>query len=411
MTGEAQEPATDSGPLDGVTVLDASRVLAGPFCGMQLGDLGADVIKVERPDGGDQTRGWTPPSYQDSEEAAYYLSVNRNKRSVALNLASEAGRTVFRDIADEADVLLHNFRVGKMAEWDLDYPTLSDRNPGLVYAHITGYGEWGPDRHRPAYDLAIQAEGGMMSITGLPDGEPVRVGVAITDLATGYYTTQAIVASLFAREVGSGPGEGQKLDISLLDSAAALNTYAAMFYFATNDPPGRGGSKIPNIVPYQAFPTRDGHAVVAVPSEHLWPNFCAALGREDLTDDDQFATNDDRVRNRDVLEPALEEETAAYTTEELVAQMRDHDVPATPINDMADVYDHPQIHARGMRASISHPTAGEVEMPGSPMHFSRTPARVRSPPPLLGEHTAEVLAELGYDENRIADLIDADAVA
>ncbi len=411
MTGEAREPETETGPLDGVTVLDASRVLAGPFCAMQLGDLGADVIKVERPEGGDQTRGWTPPSYRDSAEAAYYLSVNRNKRSVALNLATEEGRAVFRTLADEADVLLHNFRVGKMADWGLDYATLSDRNPGLVYAHITGYGEWGPDRHRPAYDLAIQAEGGMMSITGLPDGEPVRVGVAITDLATGYYTTQAILASLFEREIGSDAGEGQKLDVSLLDSAAALNTYAAMFYFATGDPPGRGGSKIPNIVPYQAFPTTDGHAVVAVPSEHLWPNFCAALAREDLVDDERFETNDDRVRNRDVLEPMLEAETREYTAEELVERMQAHDVPATSINDMADVYDHPQIRARGMRTSVSHPTAGEVEMPGVPMHFSRTPASVRSHPPLLGEHTTEVLEEIGYDQAQIADLLDADVVA
>jgi crotonobetainyl-CoA:carnitine CoA-transferase CaiB-like acyl-CoA transferase len=251
----------------------------------------------------------------------------------------------------------------------------------------------------------------MMSITGLPDGEPVRVGVAITDLATGYYTTQAILASLFEREIGSGKGEGQKLDVSLLDSAAALNTYAAMFYFATGDPPGRGGSKIPNIVPYQAFPTSDGHAVVAVPSEHLWPNFCAALDRDDLVDDNRFETNDDRVRNREVLEPMLEAETREYTAEGLVSRMQEHDVPATPINDMADVYDHPQIRARGMRASVSHPTAGDVEMPGVPMHFSRTPASIRTHPPLLGEHTTEVLSEIGYDEARISALLDADVLA
>ncbi|ESS06166.1 MAG: putative acyl-CoA transferases/carnitine dehydratase, partial [uncultured archaeon A07HB70] len=341
--------------------------------------------------------------------AAYYLSVNRNKRSVALNLATDEGRAVFRDVADTADVVLHNFRVGKMAEWGLGYPTLAERNPGLVYAHITGYGEWGPHRHRPAYDLAIQAEGGMMSITGTPDGEPVRVGVAITDLATGYYTTQGILAALFERELGDG--EGQKLDVSLLDSAAALNTYAALFYFATDDPPGRSGSKIPNIVPYQAFPTTDGHAVVAVPSEHLWPGFCAALGREELVDDERFATNDDRVRNRATLEPMLEAETREYTAAALVETMRDHDVPATPIHDMAAVYDHEQIHARGMRERVDHPTAGEVEMPGSPMHMSRTPASVRDPPPLLGEHTDAVLREMGYDDSRIAALRDADVVA
>ena len=400
MTGEAEHPSGDAGPLDGVTVLDASRVLAGPFCSMQLGDLGADVVKVERPDGGDQTRGWTPPAYGDSEEAAYYLAINRNKRSITLNLTTEEGRQAFRDLAAEADVVINNFRVGKMEAWDLGYETLSEENPGLVQAHITGYGEWGPDAKRPAYDLVIQGEGGIMSYTGEPGGKPVRVGVAITDLATGMYATQAIVAALLERELGDGTG--QKLDLSLLDSAAALNSYMAEFYFATGDPPGRQGAKIPNIVPYQAFETVDDWVVVAVPSQNLWPNFCEAIDRPDLVDHERYATNTLRVQHRDELEPMLEEEIRQYETDEIVARMHECDVPATPINDMAGVYDHPQVRARGMRASVEHPTAGEVEMAGSPMHFSRTPAAVREHPPLLGEQTDEILAEVGYTDEEIA---------
>jgi crotonobetainyl-CoA:carnitine CoA-transferase CaiB-like acyl-CoA transferase len=366
------------------------------------------VIKVERPDGGDQTRGWTPPTYGDAGVGSYYCSTNRNKRSVTLNLGTDEGRELFRDLARRADVLLHNFRVGTMDRWDLDYQTLREANPGLVYCAISGYGEWGPDRDRPAYDLVLQAEGGMMSITGEPDGQPVRVGVAITDLVTGLYASQSILSALLDRELGSG--EGQKIDQSLLDSAAALNTYAATEYFATGDPPTRLGGRISNIVPYQVFETADGYAAVAVPSEHLWPKFCAALGLGDLVDDERFATNPDRVENRDTLEPMLEAEVAEYATDELVSLMREHDVPATRINDMSDVYDHPQVLARGMRASVEHPSAGTIEMPGVPMHFSRTPAEVRTHPPELGEHTAEVLAEMGYDEERIARLREADVV-
>lgn len=406
MTGEAKGPSGASGPLDGLTVIDASRVLAGPFCGMQLGDLGADVIKIERPNGGDQTRGWRPPTYGDSDQAAYYLSINRNKRSVTVNLGTEEGRDVLRRLADQADVLIENFRVGKMDDWGLGYRDLQEANPDLVYCHITGYGEWGPDRERPAYDLIMQAEGGMMSITGLPDESPVRVGVAITDIAAGLYATQSIQAALLERELGDNGG--QKIDIALLDGVVALLSYMAEFYFATGESPGRQGSKIPNIVPYQAFETRDGWAVVGVPSPNLWPKFCRAIDREDLID--AYPTNADRVERREDLEPVLAAEIADYTTQEILDRLAAHDVPATGINDMAAVFDHEQVLARGMRASVDHPTIGDLELPGVPFHFSRTPAEIRRHPPLLGEHTEEVLQEFGFSTGEIQGLRDADAI-
>lgn len=408
MVGEARDPDDDHGPLSGVTVLDASQVLVGPFCTMQLGDLGADVIKIERPDIGDQTRGWAPPTYGDSDQAAYYLSVNRNKRSVTLNLASEAGREVFRDLAREVDVLVENFRVGKMAEWGLDYAALREANPELVYCAISGYGEWGPKRDDPAYDLVMQAEGGMMGITGEAGGAPVRVGVAIADIGAGMYATQAILAALLERELGDGGG--QKIDVSLLDGQVAWMSYMAMNYFATGDPPARMGSKHPNLTPYQAFETRDGYAVVAVPSEHLWPDFCAALGREDLVDDERFADNSARVANRAELDAILEAELREWTTDQVVEVMDDHGVPASDVKDMAAVFRSDQVQARNMDRTVDHPTAGEVRMPGCPMFFSRTPAMIRSHPPLLGEHTEEVLREFGYDDADIATLLDEDAI-
>jgi crotonobetainyl-CoA:carnitine CoA-transferase CaiB-like acyl-CoA transferase len=406
MTGEARDPDTDDQPLEGLTVLDASRVLVGPFCTMQLGDLGADVIKIERPDGGDQTRGWHPPNYGD--ESAYYVSINRNKRSVTLNLTTEEGRDVFRDLASEADVLVENFRVGKMEEWDLGYETLREANPELVYCSLSGYGEWGPHKDRPAYDIMMQAEGGLMSITGEDGGPPVRVGVAIADIGAGMYATQAILSALLYRELGDGTG--QKVDVSLLDGQVAWMSYMASYYFATGDPPGRMGSKHPTIAPYQAFETSDGYVVVATASENLWPKFCAAIDREDLADDDRFATNADRVENRSELDRILDERFAEFSTAEAVARLEEAGVPASRVRDLEEVFENPQVQARNMHQTVDHPTIGSVEMAGSPMHFSQTPTAIDRHPPLLGEHTEDVLREFGYDDATIEDLADRDVL-
>ena len=410
MVGEARDPDGDAGPLDGTTVLDASRVLVGPFCTMQLGDLGADVIKIERPEQGDQTRTWRPPAFGegDGAQSAYYVSVNRNKRSVELNLASDAGRAVFRDLACEADVLVENFRVGKMAEWGLDYGDLVDDNPGLVYCGISGYGEWGPDRDKPAYDIMMQARGGFMSFTGVEDGPPVRIGVALADIGAGMYATQAILAALLERELGDGTG--QKIDVSLLDGQVAWTSYMATNYFASGASPGRMGSKHPNIAPYQAFETADGYVVVACSSDAFWPRLCEALDRPDLLADERFETNEGRVRNREPLDRELDASFAELTTAEALDALDAHDVPASHVRDMAELFDDPQIEAREMVAEVDHPTAGPMRFPASPMHFSRTPATVRRHPPALGEHTESVLREYGYDDDDLAELQKRDVI-
>jgi len=390
-----------TGPLDGVTVLDASRVLAGPFCGMQLGDLGADVIKVERPDGGDQTRHWTPPAF-GGEVASYYASINRNKRSITLNLASEEGRETFRDLAAEADVVLENFRVGKAADWDLDYETLRERNPGLVFCSITGYGQYGPKAERPAYDLMMQAEGGMMSITGEDGRPPVRVGVAVADLAAGMYATQSILAALFRREF-AGEG-GDRIDVALFDALLGWLSYMATDGFASGEAPERMGSRHPNIAPYQAFETADGYVVVACASQAIWYRLCQALDRPEIVDDPRFETNEKRVENRDELASILTDAFADDTVDEVVDLLRANDVPVGRIRDVLEAFDDPQAEARGMRQRVSHPTAGEIELPGSPMQFEDYTATARRHPPLLGEHTEAVLAELGYSEEVIERL-------
>jgi len=395
MVGEAREPDGESGPLEGITVLDASQVLVGPFCTMQLADMGADVIKVERPDVGDQTRGWYPPQFGEGDDAvsAYYASVNRNKRSVSLDLKSEEGRTLLRELATKADVFVENFRVGTLEEWGLGYEDLTAENPDLVYCSLSGYGEWGPYADRPAYDLIMQAEGGFMSITGEAGGPPVRIGVAIADIGAGMYAAQAILGALFHRERG---GSGQKIDVSLFDGQVAWLSYMASNYFATGEPPKRMGSRHPTITPYQAFPTSDGHVVVAAASEKLWRNLCHTLGREDLLEDERFETNADRVDHRDALEAILEAEFADWTTDDLVETLEAGDVPARAVHDVGDVFEHPQVEARGMHREVSHPDVGSLELVASPMHFSGTPTSIRSHPPSLGEHTDEVLEELGY---------------
>lgn len=410
MVGEARNADDTTGPLDGITVVDASQVLVGPFCTMQLGDLGADVIKIEQPAVGDQTRSWYPPQFSKEEEgvmSAYYASVNRNKRSITLNLKDETGRDLLREIVREADVFVENFRVGTLDEWGLGYEDLVTETSDLVYCSLSGYGEWGPYADKPAYDLIMQAEGGLMSITGNEDGDPVRVGVAIADIGAGMYATQAILAALFHRERNGG---GQKIDVSLFDGQVAWMSYMASYYFATGQSPERMGSKHPTIAPYQAFATQDSHVAVAAPSEKLWENLCMALGCEDLIDDERFRTNSKRVENRTALDKILQSELAEYESDELVTLLEDNDVPASNVYDMEDVFSHPQVEARGMNRQVDHPTAGPIDMPGSPMHFSQTPATIRQHPPDLGEHTDELLDELGYSEREIADLIDRDII-
>lgn len=402
MTGAAStEPP--AGPLDGVRVVDCSTVLAGPYCTMLLADLGADVVKVE-PREGDATRGWGPPwvggPTAATRTAAYFLAVNRNKRSLRLDLRAEAGRDVLRQLIAGADVLVENFRVGGFERLGFSDAALEALNPDLVHLAISGYGATGPDAGRPGYDFIVQATGGLMSITGAPDGPPAKVGVAISDVATGLFGAVSVLAGLLARPRAGG----QRVDVSLLQSTLAILVNQAQNAFVTGRSPGRRGNAHPNIVPYETFRTADGEIAVGVGSERQWPRFCAALGVPELADDPRFATNGDRVEHRADLVPLLAGRFAGGTSAEWLARLDAAEVPAGPLLDVLEAFSTPQAAAVEARVRLTHPALGAVDQVRSPLDFGRTPARVRTPPPLLGEHSDEVLTELGYDVAGIASL-------
>ncbi len=398
------------GPLAGLLVADCSTVLAGPYATMLLGDLGADVVKVEPPEG-DATRGWGPPWVDGgaNRTAAYYLAVNRNKRSLRLDLKAEAGREVLRRLLARADVLVENQRVGGFARLGFDDATLEAINPRLVHLAISGYGPTGPEAATPGYDFVVQAVSGLMSITGQPaadGGAPTKVGVAISDLTTGMLGATAVLAAIAGRDRPGSPahGRGQRIDISLLESTLAWLANQAQNLFATGESPGLLGNAHPSIVPYETFATADGEIAVAVGSERQWPRFATAIGAPELTDDPRFATNGSRVANRDALHALIAARLAAEPSTTWLARLAAAEVPAGPINDLAAAFASPQVAARGLLTEVEHPVLGLLRQVGPPFELHRTPATVRSAPPLLGEHTDEVLAELGYTVEEVERL-------
>ena len=386
--------------LDGIRVLDLSRHLAGPYCTMMLGDLGADVIKVERPGCGDETRQWGPP-FLDGE-SAYYLCCNRNKKSLTLNLKDERGIEIARELAVRSDVLVENFRVGGLNDLGLGYEELSKLNPGLIYCSISGFGHTGPDRDLPGYDFIIQGRGGYMSVTGDEDGSPMKVGIAFVDVATAMFASNAILAALFAREK---TGVGQHLDLALLDSVVAMLANVGSNFLCSADVPGRWGNAVASIVPYQAFEALDGHLILAVGNDGQWKRFCGAVEREDLAVDERFGTNPERVANRKVLIPILDKLFQGNSVEYWVDLCRSADVPAGPVNSIDQVFSDPQVLERGMFQSLDRPSGETVPMAGSPLNLSQTPVEMRLPPPRLGEHTNEILIEeLSLEEQEIRSL-------
>jgi formyl-CoA transferase len=389
-----------NGPLDGIRILDLTRVLAGPYCTMFLGDLGAEIVKVEQPGVGDDTRGWGPPFA--GGESAYFLCVNRNKKSVTVDLKSKEGVALLRRLAERADVLIENFRPGGMERLGLGEKDLRAANPRLIYASLSGFGADGPMSDAPGYDLIVQAWGGLMSITGQPDGEPTKVGVAIIDLVAGLMLGKSIAAALFAREK---IGVGQRIDTSLLEAEVACLINVGSNYLLEGKIPSRWGNAHPSIVPYQSFKTADGYLVIGVASEGIWRRFCQAIGRTQLAGDSRFAKNVNRVENRSLLIDLLAEIFLRRSTDEWLRLLNEAEVPCAPVQTIDQVFKAPQVLHREMLVEVEHPTAGTVPMAGIPVKFSLTPASVRLAPPLLGQHTEEVLATwLGMNGEEVAEL-------
>lgn len=395
---------TASPPLSGLRILDLSRILAGPFATQLLGDMGADVIKVERPGSGDDTRSWGPPFVagrdgQPTGESAYFLSANRNKRSVEIDIASSTGQTAIRKLLESCDVLIQNFKPGGLAKHGLDYDSLAKRFPRLVYCSISGFGHTGPNRDKPGYDLLAQAYSGIMAITGDPNGEPMKTGVGIADIMCGMYASNAILAALRHRDQ---TGQGQHIDIALADTTMSWLVNAGVNYL-TDGREERLGNQHPNIVPYQVFATADGHAIIAVGNDAQYRRLCTILDRPDLAQDPRFATNPTRLENRDALLAELEPLIRSWPKSDLIARMESAGVPGGPINRLSEVFASDQAQARGMRIAMPHPLAasGQVDLIGNPVNFSATPVAYRRPPPLCGEHTQEVASEFGLDPRAV----------
>jgi len=409
MSPSDTPPQPPRGPLAGVRVLDLSRILAGPTATQMLGDLGAEVIKVERPGVGDDTRKWGPPYVRDADgddttESAYYLCANRNKRSLAIDMSKPAGQQLIDRLAERSDVVVENFRRGTLARYGLDHATLAARYPRLVYCSITGFGQTGPYADRPGYDFLVQAMGGVMSVTGPEDGAPTKVGLGIADVMCGMYATISILAALRHRDAS---GEGQHIDVALLDTQVAWLINSATHYLTSGEAPARYGNGHPNIVPYDAFATADGHVALAVGNDAQFRRWCEFAGVAELATDPRFATNDARVRNREQLLALVRERFAMHSSQYWIEGLERASVSCGPVNDIAEVFADPQVRHRRMEISLPHPLAGDgaVRLIGNPLNFSATPVSYRRAPPTLGEHSAEVLGEvLGIDDEELARL-------
>ena len=376
-------------PLEGLRVLDLSRILAGPFCTMMLGDMGADVIKVEHPRGGDDTRSW-PPFYEGGE-STYFQSVNRNKKSLTLDLKLEEGKKILRRLVERSDIFIQNFRPGTIERLGFGYEECSALNPRLIYASISGYGQSGPSRERPAYDILLQAEGGLMSITGEQEGNSCKTGIAIADLTTALFAIQGILLAVIAREKS---GRGQFIDMAIQDGQAALMSHAAGNFFGTGNPPGRMGNRHPSICPYRDFACSDGVLIVAAANDSLWDRFARTIGRDDLAENPKWKTNDGRVKGRDELEAEIEKILATKTRAEWGNIISKAGIPCGPVKDIGEVASDPQILHRDMVVEIDHAKTGALKMMGIPVKLSETPGEVKLPPPILGEHTEEILRDL-----------------